>query len=102
MALAEGTVLTESMALAVCGWTDKLPASCRETADEILVTAARHGARKDDLAALAAEIYARSLPDQPDDDRQLSFEDRKAPGGDHLRWRGRDLRGSRARSARRW
>jgi hypothetical protein len=77
MALAEGTVLTESMARAVCGWTDKLPASCRETADEILVTAARAGARQDDLAALAAEIYARSLPDQPDDDPQLSFEDRK-------------------------
>ncbi|MGH3202958.1 MAG: DUF222 domain-containing protein [Streptosporangiaceae bacterium] len=77
MALAEGTVLTESMARAVCGWTDKLPASCRETADEILVTAARAGARRDDLAALAAEIYARSLPDQPDDDPQLSFEDRK-------------------------
>ncbi len=78
MALAEGTVLTESMARAVCGWTDKLPASCRETADEILVTAARAGARKDDLAALAAEIYARSLSDQQDDgDSQLSFEDRK-------------------------
>ena len=65
------------MARAVCGWTDKLPASCRETADEILVTAARAGARQDDLAALAAEIYARSLPDQQDDDPQLSFEDRK-------------------------
>ena len=78
MALAEGTVLTESMARVVCGWTDKLPASCRETADEILLTAARAGARKDDLAALAAEIYARSLPDQQDDgDSQLSFEDRK-------------------------
>ena len=77
MALAEGTVLSESMARVVCGWTDKLPASCRETADEILVTAARAGARKDDLAALAAEIYARSLPDQQDDDPQLSFEDRK-------------------------
>jgi hypothetical protein len=78
MALAEGTVLTESMARAVCGWTDKLPASCRETADEILLTAARAGARKDDLAALAAEIYARFLQDQQDDgDSQLSFEDRK-------------------------
>jgi Domain of unknown function (DUF222) len=77
MALAEGTVLSESMARVVCGWTDKLAASCRETADEILVTAARAGARKDDLAALAAEIYARSLPDQQDDDPQLSFEDRK-------------------------
>jgi Domain of unknown function (DUF222) len=62
---------------AVCGWTDKLPASCRETADEILLTAARAGARKDEMAALAAEIYARSLPDQQDDDPQLSFEDRK-------------------------
>jgi len=28
-ALAEGTVLTESMARTVCGWTDKLPAGCR-------------------------------------------------------------------------
>ena len=61
-ALAEGTVLSESMARTVCGWTDKLPAGCRATADEILVAAARAGARKDDLAALAAEIYARSSP----------------------------------------
>jgi hypothetical protein len=76
-ALAEGTVLTESMARTICGWTDKLPANCQQTADEILVTAARHGARQDDLAALAAEIYARSLPDQQDDDPQPSFEDRK-------------------------
>ena len=75
MALAEGTAVTESMARVVCDWTDKLPASCRETADEILVTAARAGAHKDDLAALAAEIYARFLPE--DDDSQLSFEDRK-------------------------
>jgi hypothetical protein len=76
-ALAEGTVLSESMARTICGWTDKLPADCRDTADGILVTAARAGARQDDLAALAAEIYARSLPDQRDDDSQLSFEDRK-------------------------
>ena len=76
-ALAEGTVLTESMARTICGWTDKLPANCQEAADEILVTAARHGARQDDLAGLAAEIYARSLPDQQDDDSQPSFEDRK-------------------------
>ncbi len=65
-ALAEGTVLTESMARTICGWTDKLPANCQEAADEILVTAARHGARQYDLAGLAAEIYARSLPDQQD------------------------------------
>jgi uncharacterized protein DUF222 len=75
-ALAEGTVLSESMAWNICGWTDKLPADCRETADEILVAAARAGARKEDLAALAAEIYARSLPDS-EDDQEADFEDRK-------------------------
>ncbi len=76
-ALAEGTVLTESMARTICGWTDKLPADCRATADDILIGAARGGARKEDLAGLAAEIYARSLPDEQDDgDSQLSFEDR--------------------------
>ncbi len=62
MALAEGTVLTESMARTICRWTDKLPAACRDAADEILIAAARAGARKEDLAGLAAEIYARSLP----------------------------------------
>ena len=75
-ALAGGTVLTESIARLICGWTDKLPESCRETADDILVAAARAGARKDDLAALAAEIYARSLPDS-EDDPEPDFEDRK-------------------------
>jgi Domain of unknown function (DUF222) len=75
-ALAEGTVLSESMARTICGWTDKLPADCRDTADGILVTAARSGARKEDLAALAAEIYARSLP-EGEDDAEPAFEDRK-------------------------
>jgi hypothetical protein len=75
-ALAEGTVLTESMAHTVCGWTDRLPESCRQAADEILVAAARAGARKEDLAGLAAEIYARSLPGD-DDDPEQSFGDRK-------------------------
>ncbi len=64
--LAEGTVLTESMARAICGWTDRLPADCRASADAILVAAARAGAEERDLAGLAAEIYARSLP--ADDD----------------------------------
>ena len=75
-ALAEGTVLTESMARTVCGWTDKVPRECRPAADEILVAAARAGARRGDLAALAAEIYARSLPD-PGDDPEPAFEDRQ-------------------------
>ncbi len=76
-ALAEGTVLSESMARLICGWTDKLPASCRERADDILLTAARAGARLEDLAGLAAEIYARSLPDSGEDDPEPDFEDRK-------------------------
>jgi len=75
-ALAEGTVLTESMARTICGWTGKRPESCCETADEILVAAARAGARQEDLAGLAAEIYARSLPED-EDDPEPSFEDRQ-------------------------
>jgi Domain of unknown function (DUF222) len=75
-ALAEGTVLTESMARTICSWTEKLPADCRLTADEILVAAARAGAHKQDLAALAAEIYARSLPED-DGDSEPDFEDRR-------------------------
>jgi len=75
-ALAEGTVLSESMARAVCGWTDKLPGDCREDADAILVGAAGAGMDLPDLAALAAEIYARSLPED-EDDPEPAFEDRK-------------------------
>jgi Domain of unknown function (DUF222) len=75
-ALAEGTVLSESMARTICDWTDKLPADCRDAADGILVAAARAGARKEDLAGLAAEIYARSLPDS-EDDPEPDLEDRK-------------------------
>ena len=75
-ALAEGTVLSESMARTICQWTDKLPEACRPAADEILLAAARAGARQEDLAALAAEIYARSLSDC-DDDPAPRFEDRQ-------------------------
>ncbi len=76
-ALAEGTVLTESMAQLICQWTDRLPESCRDAADDILVAAARAGARQEDLAALAAEMYARSRPDTDDDDPGMVFEDRQ-------------------------
>ena len=77
-ALAEGTVLSESMARLICGWTGKLPPDCRERADEILLAAAGAGARPGDLAGLAAEIYARSRPqDQEDNDLLPSFEDRQ-------------------------
>ena len=76
-ALAEGTVLSESMARTICGWTGKLPESCQDTADGILVAAARAGARQEDLAALAAEIYARSLPGLRRNDPGPGFEDRQ-------------------------
>jgi hypothetical protein len=75
-ALAEADVLTESMAATICGWSDRLPHDCRDTADQILIAAARAGARQQDLAQLAAEIYARSLRDAPDDDKP-GFDDRK-------------------------
>jgi Domain of unknown function (DUF222) len=75
-ALAEGTVLTESMARTICGWSDKLPQECRPAADEILVAAARAGADQRTLAELAAEIYTRSLPAPEDDGADDSFDDR--------------------------
>jgi hypothetical protein len=75
-ALAEGTVLSESMARTICGWTEKLPVDCRATADDILIAAARVGAGQEDLAGLAAEIYARSLPED-DDNPEPAFEDRR-------------------------
>ena len=45
-ALAEGTVVSESMARTICQWTDKLPEACRP-ADEILIAAAQTGARQE-------------------------------------------------------
>ncbi len=75
-ALAEGAVLSESMARTICGWTDRLPEDCRQAADAILIGAARAGTCQQDLAGLAAEIYARSLP-HDDDDPGQSFEDRQ-------------------------
>ena len=59
--------LSESYARTVCQWTDKLPEDCRPDADAILLGAAGAGMDLRDLAALAAEIYARSLPDAPDE-----------------------------------
>ena len=61
--------MSESYARTICTWTDKLPGDCRPDADAILVAAAEAGMDLPDLAALAAEIYARSLPDAPDNAR---------------------------------
>ncbi len=74
-ALAGGEI-SESVARTICIWTDKLPGDCQEAADAILVTAARAGMDVRDLAGLAGEIYARSLPDTPDDGKDEAFEDR--------------------------
>ena len=74
-ALAAGEI-SESFARTICGWTGKLPEDCRPDADAILVLAARTGADLRDLAGLAGEIYARSLPGDPDKDRDQGFEDR--------------------------
>jgi hypothetical protein len=68
--------LSESVARTICAWTDRLPGDCREAADTILVTAARAGMDVRDLAGLAGEIYARSLPEDPGGDKDEAFEDR--------------------------
>jgi hypothetical protein len=68
--------ISESFARTICQWTDKLPEDCREDADTILVTAARSRMDLRDLAGLAGEIYARSLPDTPDDGQDDGFDDR--------------------------
>jgi hypothetical protein len=59
-ALAEGHVLSESVARRICQWTDKLPEDWLLAADAILIVAAKAGADLRGLAELAAEIYARS------------------------------------------
>jgi len=74
-ALAGGE-MSESYGRTICTWTDKLPGDCRPAADAILVTAARAGMDLRELAGLAAEIYERSRPDSPDEDRDGAFEDR--------------------------
>ena len=67
-ALATGEV-AESVARTICGWTDKLPLECQADADAILLAAAAGGADVADLAGLAGEIYARSLPRTKDKDQ---------------------------------
>ncbi len=74
-ALAGGEI-SESFARTICAWTDKLPQDCRPDADAIVLGAAAGGAHLPDLAGLAGEIYARSRPGDPDEDRDQAFEDR--------------------------
>ena len=73
-ALAAG-VVSVSVARTICLWTDKLPEDCQQDADAILLAAAG-GADVADLAGLAGEIYARSLPEDEDQDEGGAFGDR--------------------------
>ena len=65
-ALAAGEI-SESFARTICPGPDKLPEDCRPDADAILLAAAGTGMDLRDLAGLAGEIYARSLPEDPDE-----------------------------------
>ncbi len=68
--------MSESYARTICQWSDKSAGDCRPAADAILIAAAKAGAALADLAGLAAEIYARSLPDTSGDGPDERFEDR--------------------------
>jgi hypothetical protein len=78
MAALSQRAVSESYARKICEWSGKLPAECRDTADGILIGAARAGADLTDLVQLAAEMYLRSLPDpgSSDDQPEDTFEDR--------------------------
>ena len=75
--LAEGWVVTKSVALQLARWTRAIPDEYRGQAEEILVTAARGGADLRALAAMCAEIRSRTAQPDPDDgqdlDRGVSF-----------------------------
>jgi Domain of unknown function (DUF222) len=69
--LANGA-LTRSIALQLANWTAAIPDEYRDQAEQILVAAARAGADLRALAAICAEIRARTAgpdPDGPDDSR---------------------------------
>ena len=76
MAALAGGEVSEPVARTICGWTGKLPLECQADADAILLGAAAGGADVADLAGLAGEIYARSLPEDQDKDKQEAFEER--------------------------
>jgi hypothetical protein len=67
-ALADGGPPTGSVALQLAKWTRAIPAEYRDQAEEILVAAARAGADLRALAAICAEIRARTAP--PDGDKR--------------------------------
>ena len=78
--LRDGYVITKSVALQLARWTRVIAEEYRDEAEEILVTAARGGAGLRSLAAICAEIRARTAQPDPNDDndprldRALSLE----------------------------
>ena len=72
-ALAEGNVLTKSVALQVARWTRRIPVEFRGPAEEIVVAAARAGADEQALAAICAEILYRTAPPDPADDQAWTW-----------------------------
>ena len=76
VAALAGGQMSESFGRAICCWTGRLPADCREAADEILLGAAAAGMELAELAGLAREIYERYRPDLPDEDPGGGLEDR--------------------------
>jgi hypothetical protein len=74
-AMAAGDV-SESVARILCQWTDKVPEKRRDDADTILVAAAVAGTDLPDLAELYGEIYERSQPETPGQDKDETFDDR--------------------------
>ena len=73
--LAAGEI-SESVARTLCLWTDKLREDRREEADKILADAAVSGLALADLAGLFAEMCERYRAEEPDEDKDESFEDR--------------------------
>jgi hypothetical protein len=59
-------VITKSLALALARLTRAIPDAYRAQAEEIVVSAARAGADLRALAAIIAEIVARTAPPDPD------------------------------------
>ena len=64
-ALAEGWVLTKSVALQLARWTRAIPEEFRGEAEEILIAAARAGVDLRALAAICAEIRSRTAAAGP-------------------------------------
>src|SRR5580692_5937174 len=73
-ALAAGDIST-SQALAIAGWTKKLPAELRAETITILVQAAQAGASQDDLRIIAAVAEQKWRASRPDADED-GFDDR--------------------------